>query len=114
MRGTPLPFYHSINKNTLVFGKINKPAFDLLITLILAIAFSGKFINVYTDAFAGIFFIIGFILAKQLTRIDPQIVEVYRRHINYRSYYKPQSGIHALVKIIKPSAPFYDGLGGIN
>lgn len=108
MRGTPLTFYHSLNKQTLVMG-VNKELINLLATLSFALAFSGRFVNIYADAVAAVLFISGFALARKLTKIDPQIMEVYRRHIHYRKYYAPIAGIHANSKILKPSVPFYVG-----
>lgn len=108
MRGTPLSFYHSLNKTTTIMG-VNKELFNLLSTLAFAIAFSGRFINIFADVFAIGFFLAGYKLAKQLSTVDPQIMEVYRRHINYRKYYPPIAGAHANNKIIKPSVPYYVG-----
>ena len=108
MRGTPLPFYHSMNKQTFIMG-VNNEVFNLLLTISVAVAFSGRFINVFADILAVLIFVIGVALGKKLTKVDPQIMEVYRRHIHYRKYYAPTAGIHADSKIIKPSVPFYVG-----
>jgi type IV secretory pathway TrbD component len=109
MRGEPIMFYHSINKKPLVFfGKVNKTSFDLILTFTLATAFSGRFINIFADVVAAAIFIIGIYFAEKLSKIDPQIMEVYRRHIHYKSLYVPISGIHAPLKIVKPSVPFYE------
>ena len=45
-----------------------------------------------------------------VTRVDAQILAVYRRHIHYRKYYAAQSGIHAKVPAVKPSVPVYQGI----
>ena len=108
MRGTPLPFYHSLNKSTLIKG-VNKELFDLIITISIALAFSGRFINIYTDLLAIIIFGVSIYFAKKMSAVDPQIMEVYRRHIHLKKYYPPISGIHATMPILKPSVPFYEG-----
>lgn len=108
MRGTPLPFYHSLNKQTFIMGA-NKEVFNLLATLCFAIVFSGRFINLIADLFAVLLFVFGLHFDRKLTKVDPQIMEVYRRHIHYRKYYPPIAGIHADNKIIKPSVPLYVG-----
>lgn len=108
MRGTAIPFYHSINRKVLIMG-VNKELFNLIVTLAFILAFSGRFINLYTDILAAMLFSGGYFFGRKITAVDPQIMEVYRRHIHMRDYYPPLSGIHAYVKPPKPSVPFYEG-----
>lgn len=108
MRGTPLPFYHSLNKTTLSMG-VNKELFDLVVTLCFTLAFSGHFINLFTDFLAVVVFLASLYFGRKLSAVDPQIMEVYRRHIHLKKYYPPISGIHATIAILKPSVPFYEG-----
>ena len=108
MRGTPLPFYRSLNQYTFIWG-IDKEAFNLMATLCFAIGFSGRFINIYTDLLAIGLFAVFLKLGRMATKQDPQIMAVYRRHIHYKKFYPPISGIHADVKLLKPSVPYYEG-----
>jgi type IV secretory pathway TrbD component len=108
MRGTPIPFYHSLNKKTLPLG-CNKEMLNLISTLSFALAFSGRFLNIYTDFIAIIFFLTALYFTRKISAVDPQIMEVYRRHIHLKKYYPPISGIHAQVPLLKPSVPYYEG-----
>lgn len=109
MRGTALPFYHSLNKKPLVFGCCNKEYFNLLATICFALVYSGRLVNIYSDVFALVIFIVGFYFGCKISAADPQIMEVYRRHLHTKDYYPPISGIHAPVKFLKPSVEFYKG-----
>lgn len=88
---------------------VNKGLFNLSITICIALAYSGRFINLYADIVAGLLFAVALFLGRRVTKIDPQILEVYKRHIHSRDYYPPISGIHAEVKAPKSSVPFYEG-----
>lgn len=108
MRGTPLPYFHSLNKKPLVYG-VNRELFNLIITLSVALAYSGRFLNIIADLSAGLIFIICTYFGRKISKADPQIMEVYKRHIHYKNYYPPISGIHANTPLLKSSVPFYEG-----
>ena len=108
MRGTPLIYYHSLNKKPLTLG-VNREFFSLSLTLCFLLVFSGRFVNLYSYVVAGILFAVAFFIGRKISAADPQIMEVYRKHINLKVYYPPISGIHARVAVLKPSVPFYEG-----
>jgi type IV secretion system protein VirB3 len=44
-------------------------------------------------AIAGaLLFVFGMQAARRMAKADPQMTQVYRRHIRYRSYYRARSG----------------------
>lgn len=108
MRGTPLPYFHSLNKKPLVSG-VNRELFNLISTLSIALAYSGRFLNVLADFCAILLFVICIYFGRKISKVDPQILEVYKRHIHYKNYYPPISGIHASTPLLKSSVPFYEG-----
>lgn len=108
MRGEPLIFYHSLNKKPLTLG-VNREFLSLTATLCFLVVFSGRFMNLYSYITGGGFFAIALFIGRKISAADPQIMEVYRKHIHIRSYYPPVSGIHAPIAALKPSVPFYEG-----
>ncbi len=108
MRGTPLIFYHSINKKPLVM-KVNREFLYLAGIFCFLLAFSGRLINIFSDVMAIGLFLMALFIGRRISAVDPQIMEVYRRHRMIKDYYPPISGIHAEIKILKPSVPFYEG-----
>ena len=108
MRGTPLIFYHSINRKPLVM-KVNRDFLYLAGIFCFLLAFSGRFISIVSDVLAIALFLIAVFVGRKISAVDPQIMEVYRRHRTTKDYYPPISGIHAWIKPLKPSVPFYEG-----
>ncbi len=111
MRGTVAPFYQSLNRQFLVMG-VERSLFFLIIPLTLPLPFSAHFAPKMDIIAFGIFLVLHMV-GVLITRADPQIIEVFKRHINYRKYYDPVSGIHAQIKILKPSVPVFVGKKGL-
>lgn len=110
-RGTAVPFYQSLNRPFLVMG-VERSLFFLLLPLALPLPFSAHF-ALKMDLMAIVLFLILHVVGVMITRADPNMIEVFKRHINYRKYYDPIAGIHAIPKILKPSAPYYVGKKGL-
>lgn len=110
MHGTPVTYFQSLNRHLTVCG-VDRAWFYVCVALSLAIAFSAR-LSLCMDVIAGVVFLIGHAVGVYLTRLDPQIVAVYRRHIHYRQHYDPSAGIHAPVPVVKPSVPLYAGQRG--
>ena len=108
MSGTTIKFFHSLNKKPLTFG-VNKELYGLIVAFTIAIIISGQLFSFYTDVFAICFFISATYFGRKLTAIDPEIIEVYKRHLRYNNYYPPIPGIHAKVPLLRPSVPYYEG-----
>ncbi len=90
-RGTPAPFFKSFNRPILILG-VERSLFFLLIGLSLPIAFSGHLAPIM-DLIAILIFLIGYTAGLLLTRVDPQMLILYRRFIHYHSYYCGQPKI---------------------
>ena len=110
-RGTPVTFYQSLNRQFLVLG-VERSLFFLLLPLSLPLPFSAHF-ALKVDLIAIVFFLFLHVVGVLITRADPSMIEVFKRHIHYRKYYDPIAGIHAQIKILKPSVPYYIGKKGL-
>lgn len=111
MRGTPTQYFQSLNRSFNVFG-VDRQLFYLFVALCLPIFFAGHF-KLYVDLIAGSLFVILHAIGVLITKADQQILKIYQQHIHYRKYYAPVSGIHAKVRLIKPSVPYYEGKRGL-
>lgn len=111
MRGTPVIYFKSLNRPFTVLG-VDRSLFYLFVGLCLAIAFSAR-LSWVMDIVAGLIFVVLHAMVVLITRVDPHILAVYRRHIHYRKYYAAQSGIHAKIPWVKPSVPAYQGQRGL-
>ena len=110
MRGTPVTYFKSLNRPFTVLG-VDRSLFYLFVGLCLAIAFSAR-LSLVMDVVAGLIFMILHAMGVLITRVDSNILAVYRRHIHYQKYYAAHAGIHAKVPLVKPSVPIYQGQRG--
>ena len=110
MRGTPIIYFKSLNRPFTVMG-VDRSLFYLFVALGLAIAFSAR-LSLMMDAVAGLVFMLLHSVGVLVTRVDSQILPIYRRHTHYKNYYAAQAGIHAKVPPVKPSVPVYQGQRG--
>ncbi|MCE3239268.1 MAG: hypothetical protein K0R24_2249 [Gammaproteobacteria bacterium] len=111
IRGTPSVYYQSLNRQFLVLG-VERSLFFLLVPLSLPLPFSAHFAP-KVDLIALILFLCMHAVGVLITRADPSMIEVFKRHIHYRKYYDPIAGVHAQVKILRPSVPYYVGKKGL-
>ena len=110
MHGTPVIYFNALNRPFTVLG-VDRALFYVFVGLCLAIAFSAR-LSPVMDGVAVLLFMGLQSIGVLLTRLDPQILLIYRRHIHYRNYYAAQSGIHAKIPAVKPSVPCYSGKAG--
>lgn len=111
MRGTPAIYFQSLNRQFNVLG-VDRALFYLFVGLCLPIAFSARLMP-WMDGVAGLIFVGLYSMGVLITRVDNQMVLIYRRHIHYRPYYAVSPGIHAPLRLVKPSVPFYQGKRGL-
>lgn len=111
MRGTPAIYFQSLNRHFNVLG-VDRQLFFLFVGLCLPIAFSAR-LSPIMDIVALSIFIFFYVIGVLLTRVDNQILSIYKRHIHYKKYYAAVSGIHAKVPVVKPSVPFFQGKRGL-
>lgn len=64
------------------------------------------------DVIATLFFLVFYVVSRLLTRMDGQILAVYRRHVQYYKYYLAQPLIQSPVLAIRNSVPVYQGQKG--
>lgn len=110
MQGTSALYFKSLNRPFTVLG-VDRSLFYLFVGLCLAIAFSAR-LSLVMDVVAGVLFLVLHGIGVLVTRMDPQILAIYRRHIHYRSYYAAQPMLHSKIPLVKPSVPFYQGKRG--
>ena len=111
MRGTPTIYFKSLNRSFNIFG-VDKSFFYLSIGICMPIAFSARLVPLM-DSIAVLAFLILHTIGTLITRADNQMLEIYKRHIHYRSYYTAISGIHSKILRVKPSVPIYQGKTGL-
>lgn len=111
MQGTPLLYFTSLNRPFTLMG-VERSLFFLILGLCLPLVMSGRLLPM-ADVFGMGLFILLQTIGVLLTRIDPTILMLYRRHIYYRRYYAPVTGIHAAMLPVKPSVPVYEGKRGV-
>jgi type IV secretory pathway TrbD component len=111
MRGTSAVFFKSLNRNFTVMG-VDRQLFFLFVGLCLPIAFSAR-LTPLMDLIAGVIFLVMNAIGVLVTRADPQILAIYRRHIHYKRYYRANPGIHATIPQVRASVPFYQGKRGL-
>ena len=111
MRGTPTIYFQSLNRPFTVLG-VDRQLFFLFVGLTLPIAFSAR-LRPVMDIAAIIVFLILYVAGVLITRLDHQILSIFRRHIHYRKYYAALPGIHAAVSLLRPSVPVYQGKRGL-
>ncbi len=110
-RGKPAIYYQSLNRQFLVLG-VERSLFFLLVPLSVPLPFSAHF-ALKVDLIAIVIFLLLHVVGVLITRADPRMIEVFKRHIHYRKYYDPIAGVHAQPKMLKPSTPYYVGKKGL-
>jgi len=103
-------YFKALNRQFYVMG-IDRQLFFLLLGLCVPLAYSGHF-ALDINIIAVVLFTFGYIAAVFITRADAKFLPIYLRHIKYKSYYAPYPGIHAPIRLIKPSVPIYQGQRG--
>lgn len=111
MRGTPCLYFKSLNRPFTILG-VESTLFYLILGLCMPIPYSAHF-RPMMDLVALSIFTTLLLVGIILTRSDPAIIHLYRRHIHFRKYYSAQPGLHAKSILIKPSVPFYQGKRGL-
>lgn len=110
MRGTPSVFYKSLNHRFNING-VDKDLFILNVGLSGVIALSAKF-SLVMSIIAVLVMMIGHGAGVLITRADPIMKNIFLRHIHFKKYYPPISGIHAKSKLPKLSVPIYQTNNG--
>jgi len=111
MQGTPVIYFKSLNRIFNVLG-VDRQLFFLFVGLCLPIAFSARLAPIM-DGTAVMMFLVLYVVGVLLTRVDNQMLAIYRRHIHYKKYYAANPGIHARIPLLKPSVPVYQGKRGL-
>ena len=111
MRGTPIIYFKSLTRPIYIMG-VSRELFYGNMGLAVFIAYSSHF-AVWVDIFAFVLAILGYAIGLLLTRLDSQMVTIFKRHIHYARYYAPISGLQSTRPIVKPSVPFYEGKRGL-
>jgi type IV secretory pathway TrbD component len=111
MHGTPAIYFTALNRHFTVCG-VDRSLFYLFVGISLAIAFSAR-LSLGMGVVAGGIFLGLHAIGVLVTRLDPQILLIYRRHIHWQSYYDPHPGINAPIPLLKSSVPFYGTKRGL-
>jgi type IV secretory pathway TrbD component len=112
LRGTPSHFYQSLNRPFKIMG-VERQLFFLILGITTPIAVAGQF-SPQTDLVAFLLFIFGHIIGLLITRADPQMLGIYRRHIRYHRFYCSNAKINSIIApIIPASVPIFQGQKGL-
>lgn len=77
---------------------------ELSLLVILVAAALVVFVQTWLAFFSGVFlYILAFPVLRSMAKKDPQISKVYRRSLNYQSFY-PHAGTIHLIKNIKQTS----------
>ena len=93
MRGTPALYFKSLNRPFTVLG-VDR----CIVLFVCGIVFSHCVfarLSPVMDVVAGVVFLICMAIGVFVTRVDSQILAIYRRHIHYHYYYAAQPTLHA-------------------
>jgi type IV secretory pathway TrbD component len=111
IRGTSTTYFKSLNRTFNILG-VDRQLFFLFLGLCLPIAFSAR-LKISMDIVALVVFLILHVIGILVTRIDNQLMAIYRRHIHYKNYYAANPGILAEIPLLRPSVPIYQGKRGL-
>ena len=104
-------YFRSLNRPFTVLG-VESSLFYLIVGLVAPIPYSARFSPTMLLV-AGSIFLMLYTAGVLLTRADPAIIHLYRRHIHFRKYYSAQPGLHAKAILLKSSVPYYQGKRGL-
>lgn len=96
-------FYKSLNRPFTTMGA-NSSLFIFFTGVLFLLALTSRF-NPIWSVLAFVLWLLVLSLLRRLNRIDPQILEVYRRYSRYKSYYAALPGVNAKVVDIYDSVP---------
>jgi type IV secretory pathway TrbD component len=102
-RGNTAHYFKSLNRPILIFG-VDRSLFFLSCGLGLPVAFSAHLAPVM-DIIAATMFFVCYVMSLIITKIDSQIIILYRRHIRYHRYYTAQPTLNALLILPNASVP---------
>lgn len=98
-----LPFRRALLRPLLLAG--GERMLVLMNCIIMAMLILGVGLNEFTLVISIFLATIGQWCLVQTAKSDPQMSEVYLRHIKYQEFYSAQSSIHAKTAFIHPSLP---------
>ncbi len=112
MRGTPSLYYQSLNRPFKIMG-VERQLFFLILGITTPIAVAAQF-SPKMDLLALMLFLLGHSIGLLVTRVDAQMLGIYRRHIRYQQFYAALPGVNAAVPALNPpSVPVYQGQKGL-
>ncbi len=109
MRGTPATYCQSLNRPFHILG-VDRSLFFLFLGPCVAM---NAVLSLTNIILSGILFAFLHTVGVVITRSDNQAVAIFKRHISYRRYYSFNPGIHARIREVQPSVPYYQGKRGL-
>ena len=97
------PIHQSLVRPILLAGAERRLA--ILNWLFMAALIFGVGLHLYTLALATLLGTVGHWGLRQAAKFDPQLSEVYVRHLHYQRFYPPCAGVTAPVAPIHPAVP---------
>ncbi len=97
------PIHQSLVRPILLAGAERRLA--ILNWLIMAALVFGVGLHLYTLAFAALLGTVGHWGLRQAAKFDPQLSEVYVRHLHYQRLYPPRAEVTARAAPVHPAVP---------
>jgi type IV secretory pathway TrbD component len=97
------PIHQSLVRPILLAGAERRLA--ILNWLFMAALIFGVGLHLYTLALATLLGTVGHWGLRQAAKFDPQLSEVYVRHLHYQRFYPPSADVTAPVAPIHPAVP---------
>ena len=98
-----MPLHSSLIRPLLLAG--GERLLVMMNGLIIIMLLLGVGLNTFTIVTAILLATFGQWGLVQAAKADPQMSEIYRRHIRYRDFYPAQSSVQAKTPVIYPSIP---------
>jgi len=97
------PIHQSLVRPILLAGAERRLA--ILNWLFMAALIFGVGLHLYTLALATLLGTVGHWELRQAAKFDPQLSEVYVRHLHYQRFYPPRASVTAPVAPVHPAVP---------
>jgi type IV secretion system protein TrbD len=97
------PIHQSLVRPILLAGAERRLA--ILNWLIMAALIFGVGLHLYTLALAALLGTVGHWGLRQAAKFDPQLSEVYVRHLHYQRFYPPRAEVIAPAAPVHPAVP---------
>lgn len=84
------PIHQSLHRHNLVLGGEREP---VMLSALVALLVGVGGMTVISGAVAAVFWFCAVFFLRHMARLDPQMTQVWRRHVRYQEYFPARAGI---------------------